>query len=167
MSSLAGKPCSAQWPSWSSLRLNCRPSSSRWAIRTSCATRLAHRSGTARTWSRRSALGPSPTITSWANSTGAKPLQRPSRLPILSGISSAARALVSISKRYSATSGTNCRPTLTYNAVSTKNRAHIPRPRRIRTVITRVSPPISKDPHWQLAQPCSHREDQGLLIRHA
>src|SRR5690606_15072485 len=125
-----GRPSTAQRPSASWRRLSCRPSTCRLASRGARASRLSNTAGTTRTWSRRTALSPSPSSTSWAVSTGARPRQPPSRLPIDNGMFSAPAALASTSSRYSATNGTSWRPRLTYRAASTSPRAHRPRPQR-------------------------------------
>src|SRR5207253_6069919 len=76
-----------------------------------------------------------------------RPLQLPSRLPMLNGISVASRALASTSPRYSATSGMSSRPRLTYSAVNTNIKAQSPSPQRVRATKKRIRRSMSGGPH--------------------
>ena len=144
-------------------------------MRTSRASTLPHRSGTTCTSSRRKALLPSPTITSCASSTGAMPLQRPSRRPMLSGMPKASRALLCTSARYSAISGVSSRPRLTYNAVSTSSNAQRLNPQRVSAAKKRVrrsmsGGPFSNDrrgwiqPLWYIRKACGASEQHHVVL---
>src|SRR3990167_7821391 len=144
--SRGARPFSAQPPSAPCSTSSCRPSSSRRATRSCRAARLANTSGTTRTLSSCRAPGPSPTCRSWAISTGAKPCQRPSRVPMRTGMASAAAALSSTSRRYSAARGNSSRPRLTYSAASTRPSAQSPSVQRSRVMVQRASASIQLIP---------------------